>query len=50
MSATKQQRRNERFAKLCDEIGGPRSIGGTMLRAVNRRIEKRKRKQFRSKP
>jgi hypothetical protein len=47
VSQTKRQKENERFAKMCDAIGGENSQGGRELRATNRRIEKRKRQQFR---
>lgn len=46
MSSTPKQKRNEHFAKLCDQIASKKSIGGTQLRAINRRIEKRKRAQL----
>jgi hypothetical protein len=47
---SKRERKNEQFAALCDEIAGGTSKGGQHLRAINRRTQKRKRKQFRSKP
>jgi len=39
---TKRQKKNEYFAKLCDSIAGGKSQSGKELRAINRRVEKRK--------
>ncbi len=39
---TKKQKRNEYFAKFCDEIAEGKSKHGKYLRDINRRIDKRK--------
>ena len=39
---TKKQKKNESFAKLCDEIAGGKSESGKQFRAINRRVDKRK--------
>lgn len=49
MSMTRKQKKAERFAKQCDEWFGPNEAS-RRWRADNRRVEKRKRKQFRRKP
>ena len=49
MSNTRIQNVNERFAKMCDSIGGDKSHGGKRFREINRNIERKKRKQFRGK-
>ena len=46
----KRQQQNERFAKLCEEIGGKNSAGAREYRAANRRIEKARRRGHRSRP
>lgn len=45
---TKRQKNNERWAVICEGIGGKNSEGARALRSSNRRTEKRKRAQFRS--
>ncbi len=39
---TKKQKNREYFAKLCDRIAGGKSQTGKHLRAVNRRVDKKK--------
>ena len=45
MSMTKKQKRREWLASMCDQIAGGRSQSGVKLRARNRAVEKRKRRQ-----
>jgi hypothetical protein len=48
MAFTKNQKVNERLAKLCDSIARSNSDGGRKYRRNNRIVENRKRKQFRN--
>lgn len=43
---TRKQKVRERFAKMCDDIACGNSEEGRKLRALNRRVDKRKREQF----
>lgn len=43
---TKRQRERERFSRFIDELIGKETEAGKQMRARNRLVEKRKRKQF----
>ena len=44
---TRKQKKREDIAKLCDQIAGtPNNESSKQIRTSNRRVEKRKRKQF----
>lgn len=47
MSETRRQRRLKKFADYLEKTFGP-NIDSKQLRAMNRRVEKRKREQFRN--
>lgn len=45
---TRKQKNNEHWAVILEGIGGKNCDGSRVLRSRNRKIEKRKRQQFRS--
>lgn len=46
MATTKNQKKREQFAILCEQIAGGKNRSSDELRNQNRRVEQKKRAQF----